>query len=251
MLSRLQIADSPIRRMLVLFLLKRVAMSLFLCGALVAPVAATTTYTKLETSSGWGSCGSKSCAGGSGAILWKKTVSSPSLDGASEQFYVGGGAFADALWWKHVTTTSGVSHFVLDMYQYLKTPSAAQAIEYAANQYYSGHWYKFSTQCSFAGGVWRVWDSYNRRWSSTSVGCSRPAANSWTHLVFEYARANGKAVFVAITINGSKHYINKSFSPQSTSSGSNGDIGVHYQLDIGSSGTDFSSWVDKMNFTIW
>ncbi len=234
-----------------LYVRKTIALILAVWGTMLMPAAHAWTYSRLETSSGWGSCGSKSCAGGSGAALWKKTVSSPSLDGASAQFYVGGGAFADALWWKHITTNSGVSHFVLDMYQYLKNPSASQAVEYAANQYYNGHWYKFSTQCSYAGGRWRVWDSYNRRWYTTSLACSRPAAFKWIHLVFEYARSSGKAVFVAITINGSKHYISKAFSPQSTSSGSNGDIGIHYQLDIGSSGTDYSAWVDKMNFTIW
>ncbi len=217
------------------------------------PSHATTTYSSLENASGWGACGSQSCAGGGGgSTYWKKQVGSPSLDGSGEQFYIGGSkAYSNALWWRHITTSSGVSHFVLDLYQYMKAPSASQAIEYAANQYYNGHWYKFSTQCSFALGNWRVWDSYNRRWASTSIACHRPAANSWTHLVFEYARSSGKAVFVAITINGAKHYVNKSFSPQSTSSGSNGDIGIHYQLDGNGAMTDYSTWVDRMTLTIW
>ncbi len=233
---------------------RRVALFLALGSVTLAPAAfASTTYSNLETSSGWGSCGSKSCSGGGGtSSFWKKSVSSPSLTGWDEQYFIGsGGSFPSALWWKHITTNSGVSHFVLDMYQYMKTPGASNGIEYAANQYYNGRWYKFSTQCSFGLGVWRVWDSYNRRWVSTGVGCPRPAANTWRHVTFEYARANGKAIFVAITMNGSKHYVNKSFSPQSTSSGSNGDIGIHYQLNGNSSATPYSAWVDKMNFTIW
>jgi hypothetical protein len=234
--------------------LKRVALCLVALGMILGAAAAgASTYSNLETSSGWSSCGSKSCAGGgSTTSYWKKQVGSPSVDGTAEQFFVGGGnSFSNALWWRHITTNSSVSHFVLDMYQYLKNPSASQALEYAANQYYNGRWYKFSTQCSFAGGYWRVWDSYNRRWFTTGIACRRPAANSWTHLTFEDQRYNGKAVFIAITINGTKHYVNKSFSPQSTSSGSNGDIGIHYQLDGNSSMVDYSSWVDKMNFNIW
>ena len=236
------------------FPVRRVALLLAVGGVTLAPAAvATSTYSNLETSGGWGSCGSKSCAGGGGTSTFlKKQVSSPSMTGAAEQFFIGGSnAFPSALWWKHITTNNSVSHFRLDLYQYMSSPAASNGIEYAANQYYGGRWYKFSTQCSFNKGVWSVWDSANRRWSGTGIGCTRPAANSWTHLVFEYARANGRAVFVSITINGSMHYLNKSFGPQSTSSGSNGDIGIHYQLNGKSSPTAYSSWVDKMTFTIW
>ncbi len=174
------------------------------------------------------------------------------MTGWAEQYFIGGSnSFPSALWWKRITSNSGVSHFALDLYQYVKTPSASNGFEYAANQYYNGHWYKFSTQCSFNKGYWSVWDSYNRRWVATGVGCTRPSANTWQHLTFQYARSNGKAVFVSISINGATHYVNKSFSPQSTSSGSNGDIGIHYQLNGNSSGTDYASWVDKMALTVW
>ncbi len=236
---------------------KKAALTLALCALILMAAttasAGTTTYSKIESiSSGWSSCASTSCAGGGGrGTYWmKRGISSPSTDGSSAQYYIAPSSqFYNALWWRHMTTSTGVTHFKMDMYQYMKNPAASQAIEYAANQYYNG-WYKFSTQCSFVGGLWRVWDSYNRHWVNTSVPCRRPAANSWQHLTFEYARANGKAVFVAITINGTKYYVNKSFSPQKTSGG-NGDIGIHYQLDGNSSKTSYSAWVDNWSLTIW
>ncbi len=234
---------------------KRLALCLAAGAFLIAPMilAASTTYSKIESSSGWGSCISKSCSGGGGyGTYWmKQGVASPALDGGSAQYYIGPtSAFANALWWKRITTNTGVSHFKMDMYQYIKAPSASNGIEYAANQVINGRWYKFSTQCSFNKGIWSVWDTANSRWVATSVPCRRPGAYTWQHLTFEYARSNGKAVFVAITINGQKYYVNKSFYTLGTSAKS-GDIGVHYQLNGNSSMSSYSSWVDKWSLTIW
>ncbi len=235
------------------FTTKRLVLCLALCALLTsAAFAGTITYSRIESiSSGWGSCASTSCAGGGGyGTYWMKGASSPSLDGASAQYYIyPKSSFYNALWWRHMTTNTGVTHFVMDMYQYMKNPAASQAIEYATNQYLNG-WYKFSTQCSFTGGVWRVWDSYNKHWVNTSVPCQRPAANTWQHLTFEYARANGRAVFVAITVNGQKHYVNKSFAPQKMS-GTNGSIGIHYQLDGNAAKVSYSAWVDRWTLTLW
>ncbi len=235
-------------------IINRPVLCLAVCGLLAtAALAGTISYSNIENiSSGWGSCASTSCAGGGGygGYSMNTKVGSPSLDGAAAGYSISPkSSFYNALWWRHMTTNTGISHFVMDMYQYMKNPGASQAIEYATNQYLNG-WYKFSTQCSFTGGVWRVWDSYNKHWVSTSVPCQRPAAYSWQHLTFEYARANGRAVFVAITINGHKYYVNKSFAPQHMS-GSNGDIGVHYQLDGNSSKTAYSAWVDRWTLTLW
>ncbi len=230
--------------------IKRLALLVTAALILTSVAYAATTYSRIEHMTGWKGC--SACAEGAIATYWmKQGVSSPALDGNSAQFFIGGSnPFGMGLWWRRMTTSTSASHFVLDMYQYLKNPSASQGIEYAANQQLNGGWYKFSTQCSFAKGVWRVWDSRNRGWVATNAPCKRPAANSWTHLVFEYARSGGKAVFLSVTVNGQKYYLNKSFYPQAKS-GTNGDIGVHYQLNGNSSMTDYSAWVDKMNLTIW
>ncbi len=135
------------------------------------------------------------------------------------------------------------------MYYYMPNPSASWGLEFAANQGLSSGWYKFSTQCSFGSSAWRVWDSKNGGWVSTGIACTRPPANTWQHVVFEYARQSGKAVFVSITVNGTKHYVNKSFYPQNQSS--SGSVGIHFQLNGDSSMSSYSVYTDQMKLTYW
>jgi hypothetical protein len=141
------------------------------------------------------------------------------------------------------------SHFVVDMYYLMENPGASQGLEFNANQALGSGWYKFSTQCNLASGVWRVWDSKNGGWVNTGAACTRPAANTWQHVTFEYQRANGKAVFVAITLNGAKSYINKSFYPKAQSG--DGSVGIHFQVDGNSTQTDYTTWMDKVSFYYW
>jgi hypothetical protein len=212
--------------------------------------AGTTTFSKIEEMSGWDSC--TGCAGAGGnAVYWmKQGITSPTLDGKSAQFFVGGTTpFSHGLYWRRMSSNTTASHFVLDMYYYMKDPAASQGLEFAANQSVNDKWYKFSTQCSFGGSQWRVWDSKNGGWVNTGISCSRPKAYTWTHVVFEYARNSGKAQFVSIAVNGTKHYVNKSFYPQSKSA--SGSVGVHFELNGNSSQSDYMVWMDEMKLTYW
>lgn len=226
---------------------------LLMAGAallIAAPAFSQTTVTSVEQMSGWGSC--TGCAGAGGGAKYSMTrgVSSPSLDGKSAKFWVGGSTpFSHGLWWRRMGNSSSVSHFVLDMYYRIDAPSHSLGLEFAANHNLKNGWYKFSTQCSFNNGYWSVWDSKNGHWVKTGIKCTRPAAQTWQHVVFEYQRTGGKAKFIAITINGSKHYVNKSFSPQSKS-GDN-SFGIHYQMNGNAQQDDYTTWVDKMNFKYW
>lgn len=175
---------------------------------------------------------------------------SPSLDGSSTEFsYEGGPAFSHILWYKNLSNSGTVSNFVLDMYYYIDHPENSQALEFAANQQLSDGWYKFSTQCGYADGVWRVWDSQNGDWVATTAPCTRPPANTWQHLTFDYQRANGQAVFVSITVNGQTYAINKSFNPNAQTGSSS--IGVHFEIDGNGSAAPYNVWVDEMSLSIW
>ncbi len=182
----------------------------------------------------------------------RQGVSSPSVDGNASEYHISPTtSFYDLMWYIGSLTKSFAANFQVDIYQYVKSPSAAQAIEYGLNQmYYNNQWYKFSTQCSFAGGYWRVWDSYNKHWVNTSAPCTRPPANTWVHYTFQYKRANGKAVFVSVSVNGQTYYINKAFSPEPRSSTA-GTISIHYQLDGNSAKTAYSTWVDNWSLKLW
>ncbi len=176
--------------------------------------------------------------------------SSPALDGSSTLFsYDGGPAFSHILWSQHLSNNGTASNFVLDMYYYIDRPANAQGLEFAANQQLVGEWYKFSTQCSFADGKWRVWDSANQDWVATTAPCTRPPANTWQHLTFQYQRANNQAVFVAITVNGQKYAINQSFNPQAHTGSTS--VGVHFEMDGDSTAQPYNVWIDEMTLSIW
>src|SRR3954469_9198608 len=137
---------------------------LFLFVSLQVLCSAQTTLTNLDRKTGWNSCSVCAGAGGQGtsATHWfKQGVSSPSLDGASMQFFLGGtNNYSNAYWWKPVATGTTATNFVYDFYYYIKNSKAPQALEFEVNQGKSGKKYIFGTQCGFASGVWRVYDAY-------------------------------------------------------------------------------------------
>jgi Bacterial Ig domain len=208
------------------------------------------TATHIEDMSGWGSC--TDCAGGGANAIysWTQHQASPSLDGSSGKIFLGGTTpFSHALIWRRMGSSTTATNFVFDMYYMIGNPAASQGLEFAANQGLSTGWYKFSTQCAFSNSQWRVWDSKNAGWVNTGITCVRPPANTWQHVTFEYQRAGGKAVFVAITLNGKKSYVNRSFYPQAKTG--DGSVGIHFQTDGNSTQADYTTWIDKLSFYYW
>src|SRR2546430_16530123 len=110
-----------------------------------------TTLTNLESKTGWKSC--SQCAGtagaGSFATHWyKQNVTSPVLEGASMQFFLGGtDNYSNAYWWKPVAYGSTATNFVYDFYYYIKDSKAPQALEFEVNQGLNSKKYIFGTQC--------------------------------------------------------------------------------------------------------
>jgi hypothetical protein len=141
------------------------------------------------------------------------------------------------------------SNFVLDMYVYIKEPNKSEGLEFNANQAKDKKWYKWSTQCSFGVGRWRVWNTRDSYWAATGIACTRPKAYAWTHYVFEYQRVNGQAKFISISVNGQKFYVNKSFYPLVKDF--LGSVGVHYQMDGDKYQQDYTTWVDNMTLKAW
>jgi hypothetical protein len=214
---------------------------------------AQTTFSNLDQKTGWQSCTTCAGAGGSGpsASYSSSIVSSPSKDGASRRFSIGGSTkYANALWWKQLGPNSGASHFVYDLYYYIKTPSAPQALEFDVNQSRYSKKYIFGTECDFNGThTWHVYDPYNHVWRSTSIACNRPKAYTWNHIVLEFNRTStGKTGFLTVTINGSKHYFSRSYAPRSSSAK---EINVAFQEDLNGSATDYSVWLDKVTLKYW
>jgi hypothetical protein len=211
-------------------------------------------YSNIDQMTGWGSCDACAGAGGSGpSAVYSMAInqSSPSLDGRSATFYIGGThIYASALWWKQLGGNSSVRNFVYDLYFYLKNPNASQALEFDVNQSVNGQKFIFGTQCDYGNHRdWDVWDTANHVWVKTGIACNRPQAYAWNHLVLEFQRTSGnKALFIAVTLNGQKSYINRSFYPMGVSAY---ELNTAFQMDMNGSATPYQTWIDKMQLTAW
>ena len=213
-----------------------------------------TYYSNIDQMTGWASCDSCAGQGGSGpSAPYSMSInqSSPSLDGKSATFFLGGSTpYSAALWWKQLGGNSSVRNFVYDLYFYLKNPSASQALEFDVNQSLNGKKFIFGTQCDYKDHKdWDVWDTADHVWVKTGIPCSPPQAYTWNHLVLEFQRTTGgKAMFIAVTLNGKKSYINRSYYPQGSSAY---ELNTAFQMDGNSTMTDYSTWIDKMRLIAW
>jgi hypothetical protein len=222
--------------------------SLVLAGA---ASATSTTFSNIQTMTSWHWCSACANAGGGALLAMTQGVSSPSLDGKAAKFFLGGTTpWSHALYYKRLSSDSTATNFEYTVHYYYKTPSAPSGMEFSMSQHHGSQWYRMDTQCSYINGNWRLWDNANGHWVNTSIACTRPTAYKWTTVTFEGQRANGKIVFVAITINGTRHYLNKSFGPKQMSYSSSSTI-VHFQLNGDKNQTDYSVWGDQFTAKYW
>ncbi len=213
----------------------------------------TTYYSNVDQQSGWEHCGACAGIGGSGSVVsysMTQNQSSPSIDGNSAMFWIGSGTpYSDALWWKQLGPNPNATHFVYDLYFYYTNANAPQSLEFDVNQALNSQKYTFGTQCSMRGSKqWDIWDSYNKKWIHTGVACPAPPTYKWNHLVWEFERVGGKTHFIALTFNGTKHYIDKYFSPHSTSVK---ELDVAFQMDGNYNQTSYKVWLDKVTLKAW
>ena len=213
-----------------------------------------TYYNNVDQMTGWASC--DACAGQGGAgpsadYSMTANQSSPSLDGKSAVFFLGGtNPYASALWWKQLGGNSALHNLVYDLYFYVKNPSASQALEFDVNQSQNGQKFIFGTQCDYKDHKdWDVWDTKNGAWIKTGIPCTPPQAYTWNHLVLEFQRTSGgKALFVAVTLNGKKSYINRSYYPKAANAY---ELNTAFQMDGNSTAVDYSVWLDKVRLIGW
>ena len=216
-------------------------------------IAGTVTKSNIDQMTGWEHC--TVCAGTAGAgtkatYSLQQGIGTPSMDGRSIKFSLGGtNNYSNALWWKQLGSDGTKHNFKYDVYFYLKNPGASQALEFDVNQSTGGKKYIFGTQCAMKRGYMDIWSAASS-WIHTSIPCSTfRTAYKWHHLVWEFQRTSDHRVkFVAVTVNGVKHYLNKTYAPKAA--GSN-EINVAFQLDGDKYQTDYSAWLDKVTLTYW
>jgi hypothetical protein len=218
-----------------------------------SPSGSGTAFNLIEQMSGWQSCTTCAGAGGNGpsAPYWtKQFVASPSQNGKSMQFFLGGSTpYSDALWWKQLGGNNGITHFQYDVDFYLTTPQYAQALEFDINQSNGSRKFIFGTQCNIRdGGVWDVWDTANHVWRNTGVACPAPSAFTWHHLTWQVYRDSSSTHFVSVTLDGVTHYINATYGsePMSVS-----EINVAFQMDGDYAQHNYSTWLNYVTLHYW
>jgi hypothetical protein len=231
------------------------AFTLTVTAASPLPVPPSTafTYSDIDQLTGWQSCTTCAGIGGTGPVASFSMVqnqASPSLDGRSVKFSLGGSTpYSDALWWKQLGAVNTASNFKYDLYFYLTNPAAAQSLEFDSNQANGSRRWIFGTQCNVRnGGVWDVWGNANGNWLSTGIPCTAPAAFVWHHLTWEFKRTSTQVVFIGFTYDGVTHYVNRTYT--AAASGVN-ELNVAFQMDGDFRQDPYSVWLDKVSLTRW
>lgn len=212
---------------------------------------------KIEQMAGWQWCtrtlnGSVCAAGAGDALSWQAQYqTSPSLDGSSTEFFLGGSTgYSNALWWKSLGGGNKVTHFRYDFWLYIDNPSVAQSLEFDMNQSFGGHRWVFGTQCDFKDSKkWDLWDSGANKWQPSSVPCKPFAANKWNHIVWNFERVGTKVHYISLQLNGATIPFNAYWNYQANYGLS--DINVAFQMDGDYQQDDYHVWLDKMTVTAW
>lgn len=219
---------------------------------LPAPPATAFTYTNIEQMTGWSSCTTCAGAGGNGPTATFSMVqnqASPSLDGNSTKFSIGGTTpYSDALWWKQLGAVDTATNLKYDVYFYVTNPAAIQALEFDSNQADGAHHFIFGTQCSVGHGEWDVWGGTTPKWENTGVACTAPAAFTWHHLIWEFKRSTTAVTFIGFTYDGVTHYVNKTYPSLSATFH---ELNAAFQIDGNKRMDSYSVWVDKLTLTRW
>ena len=223
---------------------------------LPSPPAGAVTTANIDQMTGWQDCSACAGAGGNGPVTshsMTQNVASPSLDGKSAKFFIGGTtAYSDALWWKQLGAVNTAKNFKYDLYFYLTTPQYAQALEFDSNQAIGTERFIFGTECNIKTGStvghWDVWGNADGKWMSTGIGCSAPAAFKWHHLTWEFKRTATQVTYVGFTLDGVTHYVNRTYTARPSSVK---ELNVAVQMDGDSAMHDYSEWVDKISLTYW
>jgi hypothetical protein len=211
-------------------------------------------FSLIEDLTNWQSCDACAGANGNGPPTphWMAQFqTTPSLDGSSTEFFVGGSnPYGAALWWKQLGGIDTATHFVYDMNFYFTDATAPQALEFDVNQSVNGKKFIFGTECDFHGAkTWRVWDT-TLHWQDTGVSCTAAhTAKVWHSLRWEFERTSDSRMrYVAVTIDGVRRTIGRYYRPQASSVR---ELNVAFQMDGNSTMTDYHVWVDKIKLSVW
>jgi hypothetical protein len=219
-----------------------------------------TTISDIQTMPGWQSCSAlfpkesqrhgQICAAGLGTAVSTMTEgqSTPSMDGKSAQFAIGGPTgYSNMLYFNPVAGGNNVSHFTYDLYFYIDKPELSEALEFDLNQTFGGTRWVWGSECSFQNsGKWDIWDDING-WKPTSVDCKPFPANTWIHLVWKFERVGNQVHYISLTVGDQTYNIDTYYQAQPNWTLE--EIDVAFQMDGNYAQQPYNVWLDKVNLT--
>ncbi len=222
-------------------------------SVLPTPPSTATVFNHIEDMSGFKSC-SANCAGGTSTTnYWMaQWQGSPSMDGSSVQFFNGGSAWANVLWYKSLGAYNWATNFLWDFYIYFDSTTIANlhTAEYDLYQAINGIELMIGSQCNFGLGRWDVWNQATNQWIGTSVPCNRFSPGAWHHIQWYLKRVSSNQYkYVTLVVDGTPYSVNQTY--YGNYQGWSDTLGVQWQLDLGGSGVDAHEWVDKAKLSIW
>jgi hypothetical protein len=228
-------------------------------GSAPVPPSNAVVYSKIEERavSNWFSCRSLDCSGSNAyASYWVAPYqSSPSLDGSSTQFYVGGNAWADVLWAAKLGgAASAKTHFILD---YWLKPNAdtlthAEALEFDVVFAYGGRKWDFSHQLHYSGTHFDTWDGAVNKWVHTSVPVPKLDPNSWHHIKIYGERVGTQTHNISLTVDSNTYQIPTQYAWHYTQTCNwANSVSVQVQIDVNGNPGTVSEYVDTMNLYLW
>lgn len=229
-----------------------------LCLSLAAQASTlSTTYTRVEEMTGWLTCGACGNTGGTGSIAqysMTRGITTPSMDGSSSKFAIGGSTpYTNGYWYyRHTAISKGITYLAYDFYIYVPSGSlnAPQAIEFECQQRVNGWVYNFAWQAEYPNNQWRIFNYVKKTWENSGLSLTRFSTGKWHHIIAEYhTNTSTHTVYHdALTVDGVRRTLTH-LDPAKYTGNMTNEFTNAFQLDLNSTATDYHVYVDNMKIT--
>ncbi len=221
------------------------------------PPPPTTTYSNLQESTNWQTCGNCGNGGATGKLAtytMERGITSPAVDNTSTsaQFSIGGpNPYTNAYWYiKNTAPKAPLKSLVYDFYLYVPEASvkSPQGIEFECQHTVNGYTYNYAWQADYASKTWRTFDFINRAWVNTVIPFTGLTPGTWHHIIAEYHANANNTVHDALTVDGVRTVVNIT-RPAKHTGQTYASFTNAFQLDLNKTPVPFDVYVDQMNVT--
>lgn len=212
-----------------------------------------TVFSRIEEQSEWKTCGNCGNTGGSvGATAsynMTRGMSSPSIDGSSTKFWIGGPyPYKNGYWYisqKAPAAPVKYLKYEFDLYIPSGDENKPQAIEFECQQRANGYVYNFAWQAEYSGKSWRIFDYVKKVWQPSGLSFTPFSPGRWHHIIAEYHTEGSNVVHDALTVDGARRAVGIKH-PGKYVGGTTRYFTNAFQLDLNKTASPYSVYVDAM-----